>query len=358
METYGRERRHRYFTLAAYKCVMASEQLQDTTTSTIDVDPSRVGDFAALDPKHFYTTTGKLHSYQDSFKDITTAKGKKRKRDEGSNGEESDLPPKPKRGRPRKTPVLTDAAATPPNKRGRPRKNSLAKDGVQSAASGGSLSKRMAAERDGQAITSVPPAAGRAMVTSRPANDALLDTVSHSVQFEQNVLPPSVGSSVAVDSNQQSASASVGLSRDVHPAEELAGVPPDNQPSETCDLEAGTWHPASEEGAGDVQSSRSAKITPRRSLKRARPIAFDADHGSVAKRGDDDTIMSCGPQSLESDSPQGRLSVSVVQEEEPTAISVVCPFYLSSWLDADCNLKPDFQTHADCRTRIVANSES
>lgn len=147
METYGRERRHRYFTLAAYKCVMASEGLHDTTTSIIDVDLSRVGDFAALDdPKHFYTATGKLHSYQDSFKDIATAKGRKRKRDEeGSNGEQSEPLPRPKRGRPRKTPALTVAPTVPPKKRGRPRKNPPAKDGeAQSAASGGSPTKPMA----------------------------------------------------------------------------------------------------------------------------------------------------------------------------------------------------------------------
>lgn len=137
METYGRERRHRYFTLAAYRCVMTSEQLQDTTTSAIDIDLSPVGDFATLDPKHFYTSTGKLHFYQDSFKDMTTAKGKKRKRNEGSDGEESEPLPKPKRGRPRKVPVVTDASPTP-KKRGRPRKNPLPKDGeAPSTASAG-----------------------------------------------------------------------------------------------------------------------------------------------------------------------------------------------------------------------------
>lgn len=128
METYGRERRHRYFTRAAYKCVMASEQLQDTTTSVIDVDLSRVGEFSVLDPKHFYTTTGMLHSYQDSFKGITTAKGKKRKRDEGPSDEECEPLPKPKRGRPRKTSRFTDTSTITPKKRGRPRKDTFVRD--------------------------------------------------------------------------------------------------------------------------------------------------------------------------------------------------------------------------------------
>lgn len=337
METHGRERRHRYFTLAAYKRVMASERLQDTTTSMFDVDLSRVGDFAALDPKHFYTTTRKLHSYQDLLKDITTTKAKKRKRDEeGSNGEESEPPPKPKRGRPRKTPALTDAS-TPTKKRGRPRKVPPAEAGeAQSAASRGSPSKRIAevyVEKDGQAVTNVTPATGQAVVASQPANEALLGAVSHSVvQFEQDVLPPSVVSSVTVDSDQQSAFAAAGLSRIIHPAKQSASIPPASRLSERCDVEAGISHPASKEGIGDVQSSHPAKITPRRSSKCARTIAFDVDHGSVTMPGDGDAIALYGPQSLESHSPQGRLSVSVAQEEEPTTISAVSAFHLSSWL--------------------------
>jgi hypothetical protein len=213
METYGRERRHRYFTLAAYRRVMASEGLHDTTTSIIDVDLSRVGKFAALDdPKHFYTTTGKLHSYQDSFKDIATTKGRKRKRDEeGRNGEESEPLPKPKRGRPRKTPALTVASTIPPKKRGRPRKKPLAKDGeAQSAASGGSPSKPM--------------------------------------------------TEVYAEGEEQ------------------------------------------------------------------------ADHHSIAQRKEDDAIVSGDPQSLEREGPQGKSSVSVAQEGEPTVVSPVSTLCVLAWM--------------------------
>ncbi|KIJ68695.1 hypothetical protein HYDPIDRAFT_81586 [Hydnomerulius pinastri MD-312] len=129
METYGRERRHKYFTLAAYKSVMASEQLQDTTTSHADANLSHVGEFAEVDPKLFYTSTEKLRVYQDSFKDKTAGKGKKRKRgaedEAGSSGEESEPPPPKKRGRPRKTPAATDGEPAQPKKRGRPRKHPL-----------------------------------------------------------------------------------------------------------------------------------------------------------------------------------------------------------------------------------------
>lgn len=270
METYGRERRHRYFILAAYKCVMANERLQDTTTSIIDGDLSRVGDFTALDPKHFYTTRGKLHSYQDSFKDIATAKGKKRKRDgEGSDGEESEPLPKPKRGRPRKTPALTDTPTASPKKRGRPRKNPFANDGqAQSAASGRSPSKLVA---------SAPPPTGQAAANSRLASEVSLDVVSH-VSFEIS-------------------------------------------------------HP--EDG---VQSYHSNKTPSRRSSKGVRTIALDADHHSIPKPRDNDAIASGDPRSFERDNPQGKSSVSVGQEDQPTAISVVSVVYLLSWLGVNSDL--------------------
>ncbi|KAF8559362.1 hypothetical protein OG21DRAFT_1594769 [Imleria badia] len=290
METYGRERRHRYFTFAAYKCVMASEGLQDTTTSTIDVDLSRAGDFAALDPTHFYTTTGHLHSHQDSFKDIATAKGKKRKRDEeGGNGEESEPVPKPKRGRPRKTPALTDASTVSPKKRGRPRKNPLAKDvKAPSAASGGSPSKPTAdvyAVGEGQAVADAP--------------------------FEQNA--------------QQSTSTTADRSSVIHLAKQPACVPPASRPSERCDGEAGISHPESDKGVGDAQSYQSNKTPSRRSSERAgRTAALNADYHSITKPRDDDAIVS-GSHSLERDELQGKSSsASVAQEEETAGMSAIC----------------------------------
>lgn len=320
METYGRERRHRYFTLAAYKCVMANEQLQDTTISVIDVDLSRVGDFAALDPKHFYTTTGKLHSYQDSFKDITTAKGKKRKRDEGaSDGEENEPLPKPKRGRPRKTPGLTDASTTTLKKCGRPRKNTLAKESeAQGAAAEGPLSERMAevyAEGDGQAIANVAPIAGQAIVASQLADEASLDAVSHILQFEQNVLRPSGGGSALVDSNQKSASATAGCSRVMHPVIQSTGVLQANRPPERCDVIS---HQALE-GVGDVQ--------PRHSTQRAGTIVFNVDYHSIAKPKDG-AMGSGGPQLLEKGVPEGNSLASVAQEEGSTSISTVSAFHM------------------------------
>ena len=127
MESFGRERRHRYYTLAAYKTVMASENLDDTTMSGTDIDLSKVGDFAFFNEAMFYDDDDKLHHYQDTFKDKEGAKpkkdSKKRKRGETEDpGEEEDVPeaaPKAKRGRPRKKPRVEDNDAPPPKKRGK-----------------------------------------------------------------------------------------------------------------------------------------------------------------------------------------------------------------------------------------------
>ncbi|KAH7927378.1 hypothetical protein BV22DRAFT_1127415 [Leucogyrophana mollusca] len=177
METFGRERRHRYYTIAAYRTVMSNEQLDDTTTSYADVDLSNVGEFAVVEAALFYDDEETLHMYQDTFKDGGKPKKagtkigrprkkdakvntKKRKRDEISgavdqDGDASEVDelmepaPKPKRARPHKKAKLDDVnletnsaeagpsappdgnvqmdapppAAPEPKKRGRPRKN-------------------------------------------------------------------------------------------------------------------------------------------------------------------------------------------------------------------------------------------
>ncbi|OAX37287.1 hypothetical protein K503DRAFT_866963 [Rhizopogon vinicolor AM-OR11-026] len=142
MESFGRERRHRYYTLAAYKTVMASENLEDTTTSDADIDLSKVGDFSVFNEAMFYDDDEKLHHYEDTFKDKEGAKpkkgAKKRKRGEiedlGDEDVVEDVPepaPKAKRGRPRKKPRVedNDDAPTPPKKLGRAQKHTRVEEG-------------------------------------------------------------------------------------------------------------------------------------------------------------------------------------------------------------------------------------
>ncbi|KAG2345257.1 hypothetical protein BDR05DRAFT_1058382 [Suillus weaverae] len=141
MESFGRERRHRYYTLAAYTTVMASEKLEDTTTSYVDIDLSTAGDFAMFHEAMFYDDDETLHCYEDTFKDKEGAKvkgAKKRKRPEiedlGDDEAVEDTPepvPKAKRGRPLKKPRGEEDGdiSIPPKKRGRPRKHPIVEEG-------------------------------------------------------------------------------------------------------------------------------------------------------------------------------------------------------------------------------------
>lgn len=136
METYGRERRHRYFTIATYKTVMATENLQDAYAHNID--PLRIGEFADVDHGLFYASDEQLSAFLDSSDKgakvpkgkqratVSIALGVKRKRPSGDTSAdegEEDLEARstPKRGRPRKAPVADNSQV--PRKRGRPRKH-------------------------------------------------------------------------------------------------------------------------------------------------------------------------------------------------------------------------------------------
>lgn len=106
METSGRERRHRYFTIASYRKLVAKENLDNSTAVHTEVDLSNVGGFASVDPTLFYDDQTTLFEYQDVFKDKERAKtGRGRKR-------------------PPKNPILPDGSI----KQGRPRKYPVGED--------------------------------------------------------------------------------------------------------------------------------------------------------------------------------------------------------------------------------------
>lgn len=143
MESFGRERRHRYYTLAAYTTIMTSEKLEDTTTSYVGIDLSKAGDFSVFHDAMFYDDDQTLHYYEDMFKAKEGAKvktgAKKRKRpeteDPGGDEAVEDTPEPAKRGRPRKKPRCEEDGdiSIPPKKRGRPRKNPIAEEGISTA---------------------------------------------------------------------------------------------------------------------------------------------------------------------------------------------------------------------------------
>ncbi|EIW86464.1 hypothetical protein CONPUDRAFT_86434 [Coniophora puteana RWD-64-598 SS2] len=154
METFGRERRHRFYTVAAYRTLMESEQLNDSTSTYGSVDLSNAGGFAPVELESFYGDTTTLIRHQDTYQK-SVSKSKKRKRvdntftkDDGPSASSSKprkksriqephtpseptiedvVQPQPtpkKRGRPRKNPEQAETAIeeSHPKKRGRPPK--------------------------------------------------------------------------------------------------------------------------------------------------------------------------------------------------------------------------------------------
>jgi hypothetical protein len=102
METSGRERRHRYYTVTFYRKLVSNEQLDKSSAGYGDVDLKNVGGFHSLDTGSFYESESELFNYQDSFKDENTR---------------SENPVK----RQPKNPILPDGSV----KQGRPRKHPI-----------------------------------------------------------------------------------------------------------------------------------------------------------------------------------------------------------------------------------------
>ena len=96
-ETYGRERRHRWFTFKGYKALLNRERIAEAEHE-LPVDLENTGGFTEMSPELFYGSQDQLHQHQDTTAREDTTK-KKRK--------------------PPKNPILPDGTV----KRGRPRKD-------------------------------------------------------------------------------------------------------------------------------------------------------------------------------------------------------------------------------------------
>ena len=96
-ETYGRERRHRWFTFKGYKALLGQENINEAEHQP-PVDLENTGGFTDVSPELFYDTLDQLHRHQDTDAREETTK---------------------KRRKPPKNPILPDGTV----KRGRPRKN-------------------------------------------------------------------------------------------------------------------------------------------------------------------------------------------------------------------------------------------
>ncbi|KAF5355772.1 hypothetical protein D9756_004049 [Leucocoprinus leucothites] len=81
METCGRERRHRYYTVAAYRQLVAQENLDPKAAGYAHIDFTDIGEFANVDSGQFYEDESSLIEYQDAYRVETAGDiGKKKKR--------------------------------------------------------------------------------------------------------------------------------------------------------------------------------------------------------------------------------------------------------------------------------------
>ncbi|KAF8640756.1 hypothetical protein AX17_000406 [Amanita inopinata Kibby_2008] len=108
LETSGRERRHRYYTVSSYRALVAKEKLDMVVNEYPDVDLAHAGEFSQSDPTSFYVEQSQLQNHQDSFKDkVNIVKPRKRplKNPILADG-------KVKLGRPRKRPIDATEGST------------------------------------------------------------------------------------------------------------------------------------------------------------------------------------------------------------------------------------------------------
>lgn len=123
METSGRERRHRYYTVAAYQKLIAAEQLDKSSAGFESVDTSQTGGYGTHVDSLFYNEVAELIRFEDTFH---RAKGKSTKRLY-------------------KNPILADGSV----KKGRPRKQPVAEENGEGPAKK-TKRKRGTADADGE----------------------------------------------------------------------------------------------------------------------------------------------------------------------------------------------------------------
>jgi hypothetical protein len=75
METSGRERRHRYYTVANYYKLISEEALDKSSACFTDIDLVDIGKFYAIRSDSFYQNDEELVHHQDAAKDSEPVRG-------------------------------------------------------------------------------------------------------------------------------------------------------------------------------------------------------------------------------------------------------------------------------------------
>ncbi|KAJ7102344.1 hypothetical protein B0H15DRAFT_814236 [Mycena belliarum] len=122
METSGRERRNRYYTIASYHALVAQENLDKSTAGYGDIELGLTGGFWPFGPEAFYTDQEALIRHQDRDARMTRSSGKAKKVHKNPLLPDGTV----KKGRPKKVrPKNEDDEEVKPKK---PRKRKLAED--------------------------------------------------------------------------------------------------------------------------------------------------------------------------------------------------------------------------------------
>lgn len=111
METSGRERRHRYFTVANYRKLVAQEELDRTSAGYDYIDLKDVGGFLPTSGHLFYAKDAEMIQYCDGFKKNDKSRVSKARKKQPKNPILPDG--KIKRGRPRKTTIKDNDEVAP-----------------------------------------------------------------------------------------------------------------------------------------------------------------------------------------------------------------------------------------------------
>ena len=130
METSGRERRHRYYTVANYLKLVSEEALDKSSACFTDIDLVNIGRFYSIRSDSFYENDKELVHRQDAAKDVELVRGSEPKLGKFSSVSNS----QPKRGRPRK-PISIQEQCNSSAKRKR-KGSPLSDDGVGIETSG------------------------------------------------------------------------------------------------------------------------------------------------------------------------------------------------------------------------------
>lgn len=80
METFGRERRHRYYTVSAYHSLVSQEKLDASSARLAEVDFGDSFGFMPMDPKSFWSDTEALIKHQDAGREELTKNPKAKKK--------------------------------------------------------------------------------------------------------------------------------------------------------------------------------------------------------------------------------------------------------------------------------------